>query len=146
VGKILRMLVRRLGLLIAFTTVFIGPLVYAQQVVVSHDVGIERLSTSALRTIFAMRRQSWDNGLPITVFVYEPKQVFHRNFCQSVLNVLPYQLQRTWDIRVFSGMGQGPVIVYSEQEMLQRIATTSGAIGYVTGKAVYGQVKAISID
>jgi len=40
-------------------------------------------------------------------------------------------LKRSWDILVFSGSGQAPSVAESTKEMLQKVSSTPGAIGYV---------------
>ena len=50
-------------------------------------------------------------------------------FQQSL--IFPYQLRSAWDRLVFSGIGQAPIRVNSVEEMLDRVANTPGAIGYL---------------
>jgi len=78
-----------------------------------------------------MRQTEWPDGSAIRVFVLEDKKNAHIVFCKDVLGMFPYQLRRVWDRQVFSGTGTAPILVESEQEMLQRVAETKGAIGYL---------------
>ena len=75
----------------------------------------------------------------------DPTGESHRKFCLSVLNIFPYQLQRVWDVLVFSGTGQSPTVVKTEQEMITRVKSTPGAIGYISESEVPTDVKKISI-
>jgi hypothetical protein len=43
-----------------------------------------------------------------------------------------YVLRRAWDRMVFTGTGFAPTIVRSEAEMIERVRSTPGAIGYVS--------------
>lgn len=104
------------------------------------------LARNALRTIYSMRLQTWPDGSEITVFILDPEGESHRKFCLEVLNIFPYQLQRIWDVLVFSGTGQAPVVVRTEQEMIRRVKATPGAIGYVIESEVPSDVKKISIN
>ena len=92
-----------------------------------------------------MRLRTWPDGTPITVFVQNPDSDTHRKFCLSKLGVLPYQIQRTWDVLVFSGMGQSPIELANEIEMKQKIGQIRGAIGYVSNIREAENVVPISI-
>jgi ABC-type phosphate transport system substrate-binding protein len=105
---------------------------YAQVVLIAQPQSVvTELSRNSLRAIFAMRQTEWEDGSAIQVFVLEDKKNAHIVFCKDVLGMFPYQLRRVWDRQVFSGTGTAPILVGSEQEMLQRVAETKGAIGYL---------------
>lgn len=95
------------------------------------DVPPVLLSSDLLRSIFGMRATVWPNGQRIQVFVLPDKHPMHRRFSKSVLGLFPYQLRQAWDRAVFSGTGEAPVQVADVQEMLERLKTTAGAIGYL---------------
>jgi len=78
-------------------------------------------------------------------------------FCKQILGVFPHQYRAAWDRLVYSGTGQAPlevaseeemharlagtrgearVVVGSEEEMRARVAGTSGAIGYLSRKMI----------
>ena len=119
--------------------------VYSQTVVVNSDNEITSLSKSTLKAIFSMRLRTWPDGTPITVFIQNRDGETHKNFCLSKLEILPYQIQRTWDVLVFSGTGQSPVELNSESEIKQKIGRIKGAIGYVSNIEGSGNVKSISV-
>lgn len=104
----------------------------AQNVIANSQVETKQLSKTSARSIFAMRVHEWPDGTPITVYVLQDQHPTHSQFCKSVLGMFPYQLRRIWDRQVFSGTGTAPIVVNSEQEMLNAIATTKGAIGYIS--------------
>ncbi|WP_238787505.1 hypothetical protein [Thiospirillum jenense] len=81
-----------------------------------------------------MRIQQWPNQehLPVRVFVLADDNPVHREFTKTVLEIFPYQLRHVWDRQLFSGTGQVPITLTSEQEMIMSIAKTPGAIGYVS--------------
>ncbi|HUS25580.1 MAG TPA: hypothetical protein VM369_11580 [Candidatus Binatia bacterium] len=89
------------------------------------------LTRSTLRGMFGMRLRAWPDGTPVRVFVLDDTEALHQAFCESVLQMFPYQLRQNWDRLLYSGTGQVPTVVHSEEEMLRRVASTPGAIGYV---------------
>lgn len=119
--------------------------VYSQTVIVNSDNEITSLSKSTLKAIFSMRLRTWPDGTPITVFIQNRDSQIHQKFCLSKLEILPYQIQRTWDVLVFSGTGQSPIELNSESEIKQKIGRIKGAIGYVLEIEGAGDVKSISV-
>jgi len=103
----------------------------AVEVIVNSDVPDQSISQSTLRAIFCMRMRQWTNGKPIKVYVLPEQNTAHILFAKEVLNTFPYQLKRSWDILVFSGSGQAPSVAESTKEMLQKVSSTPGAIGYL---------------
>jgi hypothetical protein len=103
----------------------------AAEVVVNAARPEASLSRSLVRGMFGMRVRAWPDGAPVRVFVLADSDPLHQEFSKSVLQMYPYQLRQNWDRLLYSGTGQPPVLVSSEAELLQRVAETPGAIGYV---------------
>jgi len=117
------------------------------QTVVTHPSNpLANISESTLRAIFGMRLLEWPDGTPITVYVLDPNNLQHNEFCKNVLHIFPYQLQRNWNRLIFSGSGQAPESLKSSQEMLERIQDTPGAIGYLPEDKVNDKVRILSVQ
>ncbi|BFM18231.1 hypothetical protein R50073_44140 [Maricurvus nonylphenolicus] len=96
---------------------------------------LDKMTVNQARSIFSMRLRAWPDGSPITVFVMEDSNPNHKLFVRSILALLPHQLRRQWDRLVYTGIGQAPIEVKDEHEMIQRLVSTPGSIGYIrTGK------------
>lgn len=115
------------------------------EVVVNPGVSEQAISRDTLRIIFGMRLQVWPEGAPIKVFILPDDHPAHVNFSKETLNVFPYQLRAAWDRLTFSGTGQAPIEVNSEEEMRTRVAATPGAIGYLRGAMINDQVRVLQI-
>lgn len=116
------------------------------EVIVSTTVTERSLSSNALRAIFGMRLRNWPNGNRIRVFVLPDRNPTHVAFCKQLLNIYPHQLRLAWDRLVFSGTGQAPTEVDSEEEMRAWVATTPGAIGYLRRSLVNDSVRVLEIQ
>jgi ABC-type phosphate transport system substrate-binding protein len=102
------------------------------QVMIAHDdLQINTIDRNQARLLFTMRIHQWPNNVPVRVFVLPDDHPLHRNFSKIVLGLFPYQLRGVWDRQLFSGTGQAPTTVTTEAEMLKRVASTPGAIGYI---------------
>ena len=107
------------------------PQTEAVRVYINASVPSQQLSDAVLRSIFSMRLTLWPDGSQIRVVVLNDAHPVHRQFSKSVLGIFPYQLRQMWDRGVFSGTGEAPIEVPTEQDMLETLATTPGAIGYL---------------
>ncbi|MEI2743075.1 MAG: hypothetical protein V9G63_11720 [Candidatus Competibacter sp.] len=115
-------------------------------IVNSETVSKLLLSQNALSAIFGMRLRKWEDGSPIKVFVLPDDNLLHVEFSKYILHVFPYQLRAAWDRLVFSGTGEEPVKVMSEQQMRDLVGSTPGAIGYLRGSMIDDTVKAIAFE
>jgi ABC-type phosphate transport system substrate-binding protein len=115
------------------------------EIVTNPGVNEKTLSKSSLRAIFGMRLHTWPDGTAVRVFVMPDDAPLHAAFSKEKLNVFPYQLRSAWDRLVFSGTGQAPGTVTSPEEMLAKIASTPGAIGYLNKSMTDGRVNVLQI-
>ncbi|MCU7931988.1 MAG: substrate-binding domain-containing protein [Candidatus Thiodiazotropha sp. (ex Codakia rugifera)] len=114
--------------------------------VINPDVSQETISRNALRSIFSMRMTRWPDGKPIHVFVMGDKTNLHSDFSKQLLGVFPHQLRRAWNRQIYSGMGQAPTKVESEEEMRNQVAETPGAIGYLSEGNINEHIRTISVE
>lgn len=133
-------------LILGLSLVFFSAQSKAATLIANVSVADSSLSKKSLRRIFIMRQTKWPAGTPIKVFVMEQGSDVHRIFCKSVLGLFPYQLERQWNKLVYSGLGEAPGVVSNDQEMIERVATTPGAIGYVNEFEPTDGVKVVTIE
>lgn len=115
------------------------------EIVTYPGVSEKVLSVNALRSIFSMHLKTWSDGTKIRVFVLPDDDRLHQIVSKEKLNVFPYQLRATWDRLVFSGTGQAPTKVNSSEEMLNKVANTPGAIGYLWRADINENVSVLQI-
>ncbi len=114
--------------------------------VINRDVSQETMSRNTLRSIFSMRKTLWPDGKPIHVFVMPDKTSLHTDFSKQLLGLFPHQLRRVWNRQIYSGMGQAPTKVESEEEMREMVAQTPGAIGYLSEGNNNERMRTISVE
>jgi ABC-type phosphate transport system substrate-binding protein len=139
-----RPLLRFRAMLLALSLACTG-CVSAVEMIVHADVKAQFLNINTARSIFGMRQAVWPDGTPVRVFVMPEHYSLHAVFCRDILNVYPYQLHQSWNRLVYSGAGQAPMEVASEQEMVEKVSQTPGAIGYVNKVISNDPVHAISL-
>ena len=102
--------------------------------IVSHPSNpISKLNEAQLRAIFSLQMTKWSDGSPIVVLRLAPSNPTHKAFCKHRLKILPQQLEAVWERLVFTGQRPRPLMMSNEREMMSAIASTPGAIGYITG-------------
>ncbi len=118
---------------ILFLIVLSFPILAADRpaLIVNKSVQQSSMSKGALRTIFGMRLRSWKDGSAIRVIVLPDNHPLHADFSKRVLGMFPHQLRWAWDRLVYSGTGQAPIQVSTEEQMLHLLQSTPGAIGYL---------------
>jgi ABC-type phosphate transport system substrate-binding protein len=122
-----------LAVLLLFVSSSACPLEGASMVdvIVSPALASTKLDRSLLRAVFTMRVRQWPDGLPVRVFVLPDDDPLSDQFYRERLGMYSYVLRRAWDRMVFTGTGFAPTIVRTEREMIERVRSTPGAIGYV---------------
>jgi ABC-type phosphate transport system substrate-binding protein len=110
---------------------------FAARVIVHQSVDASTLTKQELRLIFSMQKLYWKDGTRIQVFVLPSASPIHQEFCYQQLDLMPYVLQHRWDRLVFSGVGDRPILVDNEEEMLNYVTNTLGGIGYVADKKYF---------
>ncbi len=115
-------------------------------VIVPVDSRLEFLTQTALRSIFGMRRRVGPEGRLIKVFVLPDNNAVHEIFAKEKLHTFPFNLRRIWDRRIYSGTGQAPIVVTSEQEMREKVAATENAIGYLRREFLNKDIKVVRLQ
>jgi ABC-type phosphate transport system substrate-binding protein len=112
-------------------------------VIANKSVSQNSVNSSALSDIYSLSNVKWSNGSKI--FVYEQsadndtKSKFYKFISKE-----PLALKKEWLKKQFSGEAKAPETVSSDEEMISKVASTPGAIGYVKSSSVNGNVKVLT--
>lgn len=117
----------------------------AQELIANQEAGVGVLTRNEVRLYFTLAMHQWPNQNPVRVFVLPDDHPLHVAFAKSTLGLFPRQLRQVWDRQVFSGTGQAPTTVADEAEMIRRVTTTPGAIGYSWSPPKDSRVRAIQV-
>lgn len=120
-------------------------LVWAEPVLIANpSVSTSQLSRSHVAKIFLGKKKTWDGGEKITPALLKGGAV-HTRFVKKVIRKSPSQFNTHWKRLVFTGKGQALKTVASEQEMVDFVSQTAGAVGYVDAGTDLSGVKTIPI-
>jgi ABC-type phosphate transport system substrate-binding protein len=121
-------------LAIFFIFAVFSPVVTATEIVVNKTVPASGYSQADVKAIFTMKKRLWSNNKQIRVYTLSDSSPLHKDFVKNNLNMFPHQIRRIWDRMTFSGTGTAPIELESEQEMIDKIATTPDSIGYLNSR------------
>ena len=111
-------------------------------VIVSRAHGGESLSRADLTRIYERRRRFWNNGARIVPINLPAEHPVRTQFSLEVFDKPPEDMQDYWNAQYFQGVSP-PYVLASEDAVLEFVATTPGAIGYVSAGILNGQVQVL---
>jgi hypothetical protein len=114
-------------------------------VVVAAAGATERhLSREAVARLFMRRQLYWDGGLRAQPVNLPARHPLRRLFSQNLLGSRPEDLDDYWRDMYFHGV-LPPHVLGSEEAVLLFVASTPGAIGYVSGCAGTARLQIVLI-
>ena len=101
------------------------------RVIVHHEVKGAKISRGSLSSIFLKQAPKWSDGSPILPVDQSLRSEVRRSFSGDILLQAVAEVQIYWQRRMTQGVTPPPVKT-SDQEVVAFVASTPGAIGYVT--------------
>ena len=118
----------------------------AQVAIIAHkSVSVDHLSRTQLIDFYTGDARHWDDGRPIVLFTLRTRTEPRGSFFE-LLGRSSSRMKSIWMKRMLSGEGDPPETLPSESAVLQRVATTPGAIGYVSPDSTSSAVKLLPIQ
>ena len=130
--------------LVILSTLFAPGVALSQVVIANKDVAADSLSRQEIHSIFLGETSRWQDNRPITIVVQEQGNI-HRLFLREILSRTPSQFLNYWRKQIFNGKALAPKSITNMRELVEFVATHSGAIGYVSDENVDTSVKVIKI-
>lgn len=101
------------------------------RVIVHHEVKGEKISRGTLTSIFLKRAPKWTDGSAISPVDQSVRSDVRRSFSGDVLLQAVAEVQIYWQRRMSQGVVPPPVKA-TDQDVVAFVASTPGAIGYVS--------------
>jgi ABC-type phosphate transport system substrate-binding protein len=115
------------------------------RVIVHHQVKGGRISRGALSSIFLKQAPKWNDGSAILPVDQSVRSNVRRSFSGDVLLQGIPEVQIYWQRRMSQGVTPPPVRA-TDEEVVAFVASTPGAIGYVSPAALLPEsVKAVEL-
>ena len=110
-------------------------------VIVNKSVHETTLNTNTLANIYTLTTSKWKNGGKIVLFDAFAKDI--KNTVCKYISKDPFSLKREWLKKQLTGAAKVPKSIKSDDEMISKVASTPGAIGFVKSSNVTGDVKVL---
>lgn len=132
--------------ILLFGVVLDGAMVMAQEVVVIVNNGVKATGASSddIRGVFTGDKSSLGDGSHVTPVTLKGGAA-HDAFLKAYVGKGDAAYRTAWRSLVFTGQGSMPKTVDSEAAMVDYIAATPGAIGYVAKATEHEKVKTLAI-
>ncbi len=112
-----------------------------QVAVVAHkSVPVDSVSKSELLDLYTGETSIWRDGEPVVVFDLKENGKTRKTF-YKFLGMASSRMKSIWLKRMLSGEADPPESLKSEEELLRKISTTQGAIGFLDRSKPNGTVK-----
>ncbi len=112
-------------------------------IVTNPGTEVASLKKKDIKDIFTGKKTRWNNGGKIVIAILESPGV-HKEFLWEFVRKTPSQFRNYWRRKVFTGEGKLPKSFRSEAELVDFVAGTKGAVGYISSPAKT-RVKVIKI-
>lgn len=114
-------------------------------VIVNNTNKIDSLSSHDLLNIFMGKMELWENGSRITVYELDKNDPSTSEFYEKIVKWNLDNKNKHWAKKLFSGSGIPPFKTGSYSEMINKVSTEKGAIGFIDSGNVSGDVKRVRV-
>jgi ABC-type phosphate transport system substrate-binding protein len=111
-------------------------------VIVAWDAADFPVNRVMLRDIYLKKIFMDDNGRPFVPVNLPPENPLRHSLAETLFNKSAQQLQDYWNQRYFQGIAP-PYVVHSQEAVVQFVAKTPGAIGYIAACRLDARVKPV---
>jgi hypothetical protein len=117
------------------------------QVVVNKDVGVSELTISEFEKIIHGEQFRWPNEKKSIFLAFiEPTQPIGIEICSEMFNMTTREFNRFWTKLMFEGkLLNSPEHFYYEEEVINFVSRTPGAIGIISSGTKSDLVKTVTI-
>jgi len=117
----------------------------ADILIIAHPgVQSESLDHDAIADMYRQRKTKWDSGETIRVVMLKTGTT-HDAFVEDFVRTTPAKLKKIWKKVVFTGAGTPPKILKTEADLIEFVAETAGAIGYIDAATPHEGVNVIAL-
>ena len=116
----------------------------AEVAVIVSSANANPVSASEVKRIFLGKLKKFPDGSKVTPINQKAGQDLRKAFDSAALGKSASQIKSFWAKQVFSGKGNPPKEVATDQEVIAEVAGNPNAIGYVDAGSVSADVKVVA--
>ncbi len=111
-------------------------------IIANKSVPVDTLKKSELLDLYIGDVRFWVDDVPVVTLELEPEDNIKTLF-YSFLDRRPSWMKSIWLKKMLSGEGDPPLFMNSMEDILKKVASTPGAIGYINQADVTTDVKVL---
>jgi ABC-type phosphate transport system substrate-binding protein len=115
------------------------------QVITNASLGVDSISKRDLTRVFLKQRTRWASGEYAKPIDQKMKNEIRATFSEGTLGRSLADVESFWNSQVFSGKSTPPPTASSDQEVIDFVKKTPGAVGYVAAEADISGTKVINV-
>lgn len=133
-------------ILILCAVLFTGVTAHAGGLVliVNKSVYVSSMSLAELQNVFLGKTVLWPDGKKIKVCMLKAGDT-HDKFLNDVLGMSNVQFDTYWKQVIFTGKGRPPQTVDTEEEMVNYVTATEGAVGYIDSGTSHSEAYEVEV-
>ena len=109
-----------------------------------------RVGVTEVKNLFTGNVSFWQGTVPVTLVVRPPDSEVGARFLDDVLDSTSQRFDASWQARQLAGRGVAPRIATAADDVVEVVARTPGAIGYILTSEIWSElpagVKILEID
>ncbi|MCP4111003.1 MAG: hypothetical protein GY749_36680 [Desulfobacteraceae bacterium] len=114
------------------------------KIIINDSVEAEAITRDDLKKIFLGKKVKWNSNQSIKIAVLKEGGI-HENFLRTYIQKTSSQFRYYWKKLLFTGKGIPPKSFTSEDEIINYVSSTVGAIGYASSGIQKDGIKVITI-
>jgi ABC-type phosphate transport system substrate-binding protein len=126
-----------------FTSLFVAKS-WAEVVVVVHPSVSATASTKEISRVFLGKSKSLPGGYKVKPVSLSEGNSAREEFNEKVLKKSNSQLKSYWSKLIFTGKGQPPKELGSDADVIAKVSSDPGSIGYISKESVTDAVKVLA--
>ena len=115
------------------------------QIIAHPGVDASSLTKADAKNLLLGNKARWDNGVIVRLAVLSGGKA-HDDVITELTSRTPDQFDKYWKKQVFTGKGVMPQQAADEAALVDYVAKTPGALGYVSASAVSDRVKVLPVQ
>lgn len=108
---------------------------FDNKVAIISSIDTAPLNAQQIRNLFSLKKKLLPNNLRAELIRLPLDHHASKLLCQNLYQLYPYQIQRQWDRRIFSGKAIAPKQAITESEVVQMVRTRKNSLGYISANS-----------
>ncbi len=128
---------------ILLSLLFLSTLFADIVVIVNAESKVESLDRNYAKMIFMKKIKRLPSGEVLIPLDHNSESEIYNSFYKSVANKNKSRMSKYWAKRNFTGKGEAPEVLSSDEEVIRRVMNSITSVGYINSESLVDGVKVI---